>query len=233
MRFFLSHFLFVFLLLTTCFGQETSDFKSTKEVNLSPFSTLRVYSGIEVKLIPSQENKAVLYGDNIEGLVVSIKNGVLKIKLRMDTIFKSGYNFVELFHSEPVDLIDINQGASFSSDAIIKQTFLELKVNEDSEFRAAIETSRLEASVTTGSDLFIQGRADSFDLSINTSGKCDAENLITQQTKATVLAGGRAKIHAQDLIQAKVTAGGRIEVFGSPKKQLTKKILSGKILFMD
>lgn len=228
--FYLIFFVFVFSLAT---AQTTPKANFSKEFQLGSFSTLRVYSGIEVKLIPSNENKAILYGDNLDGIVVSLKRGVLRIKLGMDTLFKSGYNLVELYHNEPFDLIDINQGASITTDEIIKQTFLALKVNEDSEFRAAVETTRLEASVTTGSQIFLQGRADSFDLAINTSGKCDAENLITLQSKATVLAGGRAKIHARELIQAKVTAGGKIEVFGAPKKQVTKKVLSGKILFMD
>lgn len=225
--------LFVFYSLSI-FGQEPAKTDAEgKTFELPPFSKLRVYTGIELKLIPSDTNKAVVYGDNLEDIVLSSKKGTLRIKLKADAVFKLGYNLVELYYTESLDLIDINQGSKFSTDAVIDQTYLRLKINEESTFIAPLDVAHLEATVSTGSKLFLDGKATITELKINTGGSCEAEELITTQTTITVLAGGRAYVHASQLLDARVTAGGLVRVYGNPEKRITKKIVSGKILFMD
>ncbi len=228
----------VFLLLI-CFPlflsaqDENSKELEAKEFELPPFTNLRVYTGIDIKLIPSDVNKALVYGDNSDDIVLSSKKGTLRIKLKIQSIFNLGYNHVELYYTESLDLIDINQGSSLETDQILEQTYLEIKVNEEATLRAKINVSRLEAKVSTGSDLYLEGKASISELTINTGGSCEAEKLITEQTKIKVLGGGRAYVHTNGLLNASVTAGGIIRVYGNPSKRITKKVLSGKILFMD
>ena len=45
----------------------------TKTIMMSPFSGIKVFSGIQVKLIPSTENKLILSGENFETVVTTLK----------------------------------------------------------------------------------------------------------------------------------------------------------------
>ena len=63
-----------------------------KKISIKEFRSLKVYSGIEVKLIPSNKNMVYVYGDNIEKVVVNLKRETLKIKLSVESIFSPGYN---------------------------------------------------------------------------------------------------------------------------------------------
>ncbi len=42
-------------------------------ISIKEFNSIKVYSGLEVKLIPSDKNVLYVYGDNIEKVIISIK----------------------------------------------------------------------------------------------------------------------------------------------------------------
>ena len=226
---------FLFFLITTFLnGQQTIDtIPSSKTHQLRSFTNVRIYTGLDIKLIPSNENKAIVYGDNKDEIVFSQKNGTLRIKLKVNAIFNLGYTHVELFYTDPIDLIDVNQSSKLICEDVIKQTFIQIKVNEESSLTANLDVSRVEATVSTGSSLSLIGRANTSDLTIRTGGSCKAEKLITNQSKIQIFAGGQTYVYASELLDAKITGGGILRVYGDPIKRITKKVISGKIYFMD
>ena len=226
-------FLCLFLITSFLNGQQVHDTISLSEAHqLAPFNKLRIYTGLDIKLIPSNENKAIVYGDNMDDIVFSQKNGTLRIKLKMNAIFNLGYTHIELFYTDPIDLIDVNQSSKLTSEEVIKQTFIQIKVNEQSFLSANLDVSRIEAIVSTGSSLYLNGRANTSALTIRTGASCEAQKLITNQTKIKMIAGGRTYVYATELLDAHVT-GGIVRVYGDPIKRITKKLMSGKIHFMD
>ena len=48
---------------------------------MGPFFSLSVYSGLDIKLIKSDVNKAVVFGDHKDDLILTLKRNTLKIKL--------------------------------------------------------------------------------------------------------------------------------------------------------
>ena len=46
-------------------------------VIVSPFSVLKTFSGMEVQLIPSEENKVIVYGDYQQTVIVQQKGSTL------------------------------------------------------------------------------------------------------------------------------------------------------------
>ena len=61
---------------------------------------------------------------------------------------------------------------------------------------------------------------------VNTGGIYDAKQLRSKLISITVNAGGEAAIFATDFVDAKVRAGGNIEIFGKPK-QINQKVIAG------
>ena len=93
---------FLFLILL-CFS--ISFAQKEKQITISPFFGVNVYSGIHVKLIPSEENKMIISGDNIETVVFTLKKDVLKIRHSINQLLNPSNTYIELYFTEKLDAI--------------------------------------------------------------------------------------------------------------------------------
>ena len=91
----------------------------------------------------------------------------------------------------------------------------------------------MDAVTNTAGRMHLNGKATNFNLSLNSSGSCDAEKLTTQQSKINSFLGGYAHIKVTNLLEAKVVGGGVLRVYGKPIKQITQANLLGKIIIEE
>lgn len=218
--------LFIFLTSSTLIAQ-------SKTIQLSPFSGLKVYSGIHVKLIPAQENKIVISGENIETVVTTLKKDVLKIRHSLNQWLNPSNTYIEIYFTETLDKIHSYQGTKIESEALIETTSIVLKASEGSQQFLNINTQRLDSSINSGSTVNLKGKAATHEISILGGGICEAETFLTNQTIAKVTAGGVAYIHASELLDATVNIGGTIRIHGQPTKLIKRKRLGGTITEMN
>lgn len=127
-----------------------------RQLNVGEFINLKVYSGIELKLIPSEENKLVISGEDRMDVVAKIKGQTLKIRHSLEHIFNPTFTYVEVYHSEELDYISLYQGAKLKADSVYKQTSISLKIQEGSEAEFKFEGEKLTSIVNTGGKLFCQ-----------------------------------------------------------------------------
>lgn len=231
------YFSFLVFFLSTLQAQETeSETTSGQEyerlVNLGEFINLKIYSGIEVKLIPSNENKLLISGEDRMDVVAKNKGQTLKIRHSLEHIFNPTFTYVEIYHSEELDYISLYQGAKLKADSIYKQTSISLKIQEASEAELKFEGEKLTSIVNSGGKLFLSGKATTHHSSVSSGGSCEGETFETEQSKVNVTAGGLSYINATELVEAKVTAGGIIRIYGNPKKTVTNKSIGGQIFEM-
>tara|TARA_A100001011_G_scaffold126139_1_gene133038 strand:+ start:2470 stop:3180 length:711 start_codon:yes stop_codon:yes gene_type:complete len=227
--------LLLFLITFTIVAQEADEKEVDNQeriVFIDDFINIKIYSGIEVKLIPSDENKLVISGEDKMDVVPKIKRNTLKIRHSLEHILNPTFTYVELHHSSVLDEISLYQGSNLSSDDTYAQTSISLRVNEGSTMNLSFEGEKITSVVSTGSQLFLSGKVTNHQSVVNSGGACEAETLISEQTKVSVTAGGMSYVNAKELIEAKVTAGGIIRVYGNPKKMTTKKIIGGQIFEM-
>lgn len=220
-------FLFFFSLSFSIIAQEG------KTVKISPFLGVKVYSGIHVKLIPSDENKMLITGENIETVVFTLKKDVLKIKHSFDQLLNPSNTYIELYFTENLDLIHTYQGSTIESTADIKTTSISIKAHEGSKQTLSISAEKINSNINSGATLSITGKVTAHNLSILGGGIAEAENLLTEQTKAKVTAGGVAYIHASELLEASVSVGGTVRIYGQPVKLVKKKLIGGTIVEMN
>ena len=207
----------IFILLSLIFGhfifaqttvkdsvsvQENKQIERSKTIMMSPFSGIKVFSGIQVKLIPSTENKLILSGENFETVVTTLKKDVLRIKQSLDQIFNPKNIYIEIYFSQPLDLIHTYQGSIVETKAVLKTTSIELKAHEGSSIEVNLECEKIKSSVNSGATLNIEGSTVNHELKILGGGICESETLLTKQTTVKVTAGGVAYIHASDLLEA-------------------------------
>jgi uncharacterized protein YqgV (UPF0045/DUF77 family) len=213
--------------------EQTTRPERTKTIKMSPFTGIKLYSGIQVKLIPSTENKLVLSGENFETVVTTLKKDVLKIKHSLDQLFNPKNTYIEVYFSTPLDLIQTFQGSVVESQATLEVTKIELKAREGSRIDLTIASEKITSSVNSGATLSLKGNAVNHELKILGGGICESELLLTEQTTVKVTAGGVAYIHASDLLEATVNVGGIVRIHGRPTKLIKRKRIGGTINEMN
>lgn len=201
-----------------------------QEVNkdIGEFSKIKVFDLIEVNMIPSDENRVIVKGKDVDYVKVINDNGKLKIRMEIDRRFNGDDTFVEVYYTS-VDVIDANEGSFITVNETIIQDDLELRAQEGGHIKVGLDVKRLQARAVTGGIVETYGTAESQDVTLNTGGIYEGEELITDYTKVTIAAGGEAEIHAKEKAELKVTAGGDIYVYGEPNELKKKTFAGGRI----
>ena len=214
------------LLVGTLFSQE----RITK--NLGDFNQLKVFSGLHVKLIKSYTQKIEIKGYQSEAVIVKNVNGLLKLSVKLPEVFEADNTLVKLYYTNDFDLIDANEGAIITSKAIIKQEFIEVRVQEGAEIDLKLEVAMLKSKAVTGGVINLIGTAQTQDAQVNTGGQYEAFGLDTK--KATIIAstGGEAEVYATDFLKATAKLKGIIIYKIKPKKLVKKEVIGGEVYYI-
>jgi len=203
----------------------------TRTLTTSPFLGIKVYSGLEVNLIASEVNKAVVYGPQSDDVILGMKKRVLHVKISLGSLSDSLPTRVDLYHSKLLNEITATQQSKITSQEPLVQTSLNLKSNSAAVLDFEIYADRLDAIATNGGRIELEGTASRFNLNVNAGGSCEAEQLQTSQVQTKLIGGGYAYVTVSDLINAEVIAGSVLRVYGDPVKKIYQKKLGGKLYF--
>ena len=201
-------------------------------VDLEAFKEVRAFDGLSVNLIKSTENKAVITGANTAKVAVVNNEGVLKLRMEVTKIFSGYRTFIDLYFSDPLIVIDVNEDARISSKETFQQDVLELKAQEGGELIIDAQVEQLLIKSVTGGVITPSGSSDNQDVAINTGGIYEGKDFRTKFTTVNVNAGSRAEIYASDYVKATVKAGGEVQVYGDPSKMDEKTVFGGKVIRM-
>jgi hypothetical protein len=194
---------------------------SQTEKEVGDFNKVTSFDKIDVLLVPSNENKVVLVGDNSE--IVEV--GELKIRMPLTKLL-SGDGVSATVYFKEIDAVEANEGSRIACETTFDTTIFDVIAKEGSEIKIKINVEKLNLRVANGSTVSISGKANYQDVIVNSGGNYEAEKLTTKQTTITSNAGGNATIFATNLVDAKVRAGGKILIHGNPK-QINQKIIAG------
>jgi len=221
----------LFLIFLLCaYSVKGQEEKITQE--LDKFTELKGFDGISINLIKSDVNRAVITGANTRKVAIVNNGGKLKLRMQIDKIFSGYRTFVDVYYTETLRVIDVNEDARITSETALKQEVLELKSQEGGELIMDVEVEQLLIKAVTGGVIRTSGISDNQDILINTGGKYEGKELKTKFSTVNVNAGGSASIHATDYVKATVKAGGSVLVYGDPEKMDEKKVFGGKITRM-
>ena len=196
------------------------------------FTELKVYDLINVEMIKSKENKVEISGKNASEVVIINKDGILKIKLILEESFDGNKTDVKLYYTA-VDIVDVNEGSSVSSQEKINQFEIELRAQEGGLINLNIETKETKIKAVTGGIIELEGKTDNQDVTIGTGGILRAENLQSIKAKVAIRTGGEAYMNAVELLDIKIRAGGDVYIYGNPKEVKENTALGGRIKRMN
>ncbi|WP_088324341.1 head GIN domain-containing protein [Polaribacter tangerinus] len=223
------------IFFTTCFLFVTivgfSQTLITK--NIGDFSTLKVYNGIEVELIKSDDQKIEITGKKSEMVKVKNVNNTLKLSLpfslKPEDNAAEGEVLIKLFYNKEIAILDANEGATITG-----KNFDQEKVHVKAQERAFINittiTNYLTVRATSGGIIKVSGSAKNQEASVDLYGIYHGYNLVTKGN-STIKSGtgAKAEITAGETLNASVSFGGTIFYKGEPKLVKDKKVIGGII----
>ncbi|SHJ11561.1 head GIN domain-containing protein [Aquimarina spongiae] len=199
-------------------------------VELETFNEIKVYDAISVNLIRSNQNKAVITGDDVNQVAIVNKDGRLKVRMEIDNMLDGKDTKVTIYHSEKLNLIDANENATITSEDIIDSKYISIRVQEGAKIALEVKARKLDVKAVSGGKINVSGTVPNQDVVVRTGGRYYGEDLKTKQTDVTVFAGGEAFIHSDEFVEANVTAGGTIEIYGNPENVKEDKTFGGAIV---
>lgn len=211
--------------------------QTTVTTNLGDFTILKVYNGIEVELIKSNEQKLVITGEKSE--LVKVKNVDATLKLSLPFSLKpennaaNGQVLIKLYYNAVIDVVDANEGATITGKEII-QDKLEVNAQERAFINLVVKTKSLIVRVTSGGIVKLTGSTKNQDVDVDLYGVYNGFAL-ESSANSTVASGtgARAEILAGDTLNAKVSFGGSIFYKGNPDVVKDKKVIGGIIQKRD
>ena len=220
-------FLIILLFISTIAISQNSITK-----NVGDFSELKVFDLIEVNLIPSTENKVVIKGENTQDVKIINEAGKLKIRMYLDNRFNGEETFVEV-HYTHLKIIDGNEGAQITGNQMIEQNTIELKTQEGARIHVGLDVNFVKVKAVSGGIIEVSGSAQTQEVTVNSGGIYDAEELLSQDATLRITAGGEVSVHSKNSVDIRGTAGGDVTVYGNPKNVYKKTFAGGRIDFVD
>ena len=211
-----------FFLVTLLNAQNPLDKK------VGDFSEVKVYDRIEVNLIKSDDNKVVITGEDVEDVEIINKDGKLKIRMDIDKVFNGEKTFVEV-HYTILEIIDGNEGAFITSNELIEQDDISIKVQEGARVKVGLDVDKVEIRAVTGGVVETRGRANRQEITINTGGVYEGKSFETKNTTVSIKAAGEAEVNASDFVDANVRAGGDVFIYGNPNTVKENTLFGGRI----
>lgn len=212
----------VFFITITSFSQ------NPKEQKVGDFNTVKVYDLIHISLVKSDVNKVIISGEDAEDVEIFNKNGTLKVRMKFQKTFNGSKTFVAVHYTQ-LERIDANEGARIVGNELIEQDAIELKTQEGALIKVGLDVNKVTIKAVTGGIVETKGKANSQFITVNTGGIYEGERFITKHTSVKIRTGGEAEVHASEVVDAKVTAGGDILIYGNPNIVNKKTTLGGRI----
>lgn len=214
-------FLMLFLTLTVE-GQEVRE-------TLGDFTEVKTFNGVEVEVIPSEENRIVITGHSKNDVKFQIEEDRLEIRLSLDNIWSKDNTKITVYGSS-IETIDANQGSFVEVAGTLEGDELTFKVQEGANLRVKVNSRKIVSKSVTGGRITIAGKAVEQEVDLNTGGHYYGGDLKTKETIVKAGTAGKGEIYATEYVKATATLGGTIEIFGRPEEVDQKTSFGGKIL---
>ena len=199
--------------------------------NVGDFAEVKVYDRIVVNLVKSTENKVVITGEDVSQVNVVNKDGTLKIKMDLDLIFDGNKTFVYV-HYNNLEVIDGNEGAVITSNELIEQDKIEIKMQEGARVKVGLQVREALLRAVTGGIIEASGQATVQRVKVNTGGIYEGRSLETETAEIFVQAGGEVEAYASKMADLTIRAGGDIVIYGNPAEVKKHRTFGGRIKIM-
>ena len=192
------------------------------------FRHLSATDRINVELIASDEERVEINGTRSSDVEVVNKNGELKLRMKITQLL-DGEDIEARIYFRELHSIQAGEGSFVGCATPFKQSNLSLTARTGGNIRVQMAVDEAEVRAVTGGILDLRGTVDELEVNIGTGGIVNAKELVSRRAEVEIKAGGEAKVHATEYVQADVKAGGDVLIYGKPAKIDQKTTLGGSV----
>lgn len=216
-------FICVSLLALSALGQ-----KSVR-VN-EDIDALKVSAGIQVELYTDADENKIMASEKVfESINYKVRENELIVSSRIETLIEGDVPLRLKVYVKKITNLNVIQGSVAELQNKFKANHLVLRAGEGSIISGEIYVTSLEVKVLSGAVIDLNGVAETQEVEVKAGGEYDAKNLKTENTIVKISYGGNAQVYATKNCEAKVIAGGTIDIYGNPESLNEKRNFGGEI----
>ncbi|MAJ38482.1 MAG: chaperonin [Flavobacteriaceae bacterium] len=208
---------------------QISNINAQESQMLSEFEEVKVFSGLTVQLIPSDQNKIEIEGNMSKEVMISQKKSALRLRLQVKNYFKRNNVNIKVYYTNPLLAVEANENSQITFGEKLKQDEILLKAQEGSTIFCEGMFTQLTVRSSAGSDITLGGETVNQEVVVNTGGYVNGKEMKSKYTLINVNAGGKSIINASEEVDIKVRAGGRVSIYGNPKRMKQNTFIGGII----
>ena len=203
--------------------------QTTITKKLVEFSTVKVYNGINLELVKSDENKIIITGEKAEKVSIRNKNNTLKVSLSFPETTADGKVKITLYYVSLLETIDANEGATITGKKI-QQSKIEIKAQEGAFINMVVDVKHLKVKSVSGAVIKLSGITKNQTVEANLGGIYHGYKLMVSDLNyVRAGSGSKVEVQAGETLDAKVSFGGSIFYKGIPEVFKDKKVIGGVI----
>ena len=211
--------------------------QSTINKNLGDYSTLKVYNGIEVELIKSDEQKLEITGEKSDKVKIKNVDNTLKLSLpfslKPENNSADGKILVKLFYNKNIAVVDANEGSTITGKDF-NQEKVEVNAQERAFITLSTKTTYLKVRTSSGGIIRLVGTTNNQEVDVDLYGVYNGYALkVENASNVKSGTGAKAEVFAGETLSAKVSFGGSIFYKGNPEVVEDKKVIGGIIQKRD
>ncbi len=203
--------------------------QTTINKKLGDFSEIKIFNGIDVELIKSDESKIIITGEKAEKVKIKTSNNTLRLSLKFPETTGEGKVKVTLYFVKDLDVIDANEGAVITCKNI-KQSKVEIKAQEGAFINMVVNVKHLKVKSSSGAVIKLSGETKNQHVAADLGGMYHGYKMqVSDMTMVKAGSGSKVEVQAGETLDAKVSFGGSIFYKGKPEVFKDKKVIGGVI----
>ncbi len=208
----------------------------TKEKALSNFSELEVSGAFKIKIVPSDNYRAVIETDeNLHEYVRIDQDGDrLKIRMRNNINFKSSKGIQVTVYGNGIDKVELAGSSSLKSDGQLenKERF-HLTIAGSADADLDLKTPETKVSIGGSGEVKMKGKTRDLKISIAGSGDFEGEDFLSESADINIAGSGSAKVFTSVELKISIAGSGDVFYAGNPKNIKKSIAGSGNIKAID
>lgn len=205
-------------LLQSCEVKTGSGNIERQDRKLNEFHSVHVGGSFDVVIRHGNNYKVTIEADDniLEDIETDISGGRLKIEYR-DNVNISNAD-VKIYVETP-ELTSVN--ASASADVKVEGVLssgktLKFHASSSASVEAEVDAPAVEADASSSGKITLKGHTKDLDTQASSAGEIEADELLSENTKAQASSGASINVHASLKLNGQASSGGSINYRGDP-----------------
>jgi hypothetical protein len=227
-------FLFFFVLVAASLPSAAQ----SRQIQVQPFEIVRAYGPFRITLVESDKERmeVAFNGIDEDEIVIDSDDGELEMKLRNkhywndwnDSGSRQNNRHVKVtVYFKKLKEIDVEAGASVTSDAAISSPSLMLISRMGAEMRLDVRAKELELDSSMGSEVELTGTTETLEVHSKMGSRVNAIRLKSEKVWVRAYMGSDVTVYASQELDASAGFGATINFGGDPSVRNTSHSFGG------